>query len=67
MFCRTSDPIRDAESSQDAPHIHCGECGGDIYVGDSTHDGEKRYLLDGELLCEECAHEWLEKREASCL
>lgn len=67
MFCRTDDPARDAEDSQREPRIQCGGCGGDIYIGDSTHEAERHYLLDGAFLCEECAREWLEKREASCL
>lgn len=72
MFCRTSDPVRDAEESQQQPQdvfTRCGMCGGDIYREDSLHYGTPYYRMEDMDVCEGCIEGYLmEKRRcAPCL
>ncbi len=67
MFCRSDDPVRDAEDYQQEqdshPHVYCETCGERIYIESSTHDAEKFYSINGAFMCEECSHMWLEQQK----
>lgn len=67
MFYRTDDPVMDAESyaqdQEDSPHVYCETCGEKMYIGDSTHDSDDIYCIDGALMCEECARAWFKRQK----
>jgi len=55
-FCRTADPVRDAEMSQQDSRdfIVCDECGEPISKADNLNEGDKVYRLGGMVFCQEC-------------
>lgn len=72
MFCRTSDPVRDAEESQRVTrpvYTHCEACGAPIYGGDALDYGDPYYEMPDKNVCAGCIEGYLmeRRREAPCL
>ncbi len=71
MFCRTSDPVRDAEESQRVTrsiYSYCKECGVPIHSGNASEYGDPYYEMSDGDICVGCIEGYLmeRRREAPC-
>lgn len=55
MFCRSYDPVRDAEDYQQEqeaqPHMYCETCGERIYISGAARTMLKSFILSMVCLC----------------
>lgn len=67
MFCRTFDPVMDAENYQaeleQQPHAYCEDCGKAIYLETPTHYADPYSEFQGRIRCHECTRRFLEKAQ----